>query len=47
MCAPASTNRTLDGVDHAFFNDSGPRYDADVAAVAYITMLDWFDSYLT
>ena len=38
--------RTFDGVDHAFFNDSGPRYDADVAAAAYVAMLDWFDSYL-
>jgi len=38
--------RTFDGVDHAFFNDSGPRYDADAAAAAYAAMLDWFDSYL-
>ena len=39
--------RTFDGVDHAFFNDSGPRYDADVAAAASVATLDWFDSYLT
>ena len=38
--------RTFDGVDHAFFNDSGPRYDADAAAASYAAMLDWFDSYL-
>ncbi len=38
--------RTFDGVDHAFFNDSGPRYDAAAAAAAYAAMLDWFDSYL-
>ncbi len=38
--------RTFDGVDHAFFNDSAPRYDADAAAAAYAAMLDWFDSNL-
>ena len=39
--------RTFDGVDHAFFNDTGARYDADAAAAAYDAMLDWFDRYLT
>jgi carboxymethylenebutenolidase len=38
--------RTYDGVDHAFFNDTGPRYDADAAAAAYAAMLDWFDRHL-
>ena len=36
--------RTFEGVDHAFFNDTGPRYDADAAAEAYAAMLDWFDA---
>ena len=39
--------RVFDGVDHAFFNDTGPRYDADAAAQAYQAMLDWFDQHLT
>ena len=38
--------RTFDGVDHAFFNDTGPRYDADAAAQAYQAMLDWFGQHL-
>ena len=38
--------RTYDGVDHAFFNDTGPRYDADAAAAAYQAMLDWFATHL-
>ena len=37
---------TFEGVDHAFFNDTGGRYDADAAAAAYAAMLDWFDRYL-
>jgi len=37
---------TLVGVDHAFFNDTGPRYDAEAAAVAYAKMLEWFDRHL-
>jgi carboxymethylenebutenolidase len=32
----------FDGVGHAFFNDTGQRYDADAAAQAYQEMLDWF-----
>lgn len=39
--------RTFDGVDHAFFNDTGPRYDADAAAAAYDAMLEWFAVHLT
>ena len=39
--------RVFDGVDHAFFNDTGPRYDADAAAQAYQAMLDWFGAHLT
>jgi carboxymethylenebutenolidase len=38
--------RVFDGVDHAFFNDTGPRYDADAASQAYRAMLDWFGEHL-
>jgi carboxymethylenebutenolidase len=34
------------GVDHAFFNDTGPRYSADAAAEAYQAMLAWFAEHL-
>jgi len=34
--------RVFPGVDHAFFNDTGPRYDATQAAAAYQAVLDWF-----
>lgn len=37
---------TFDGVDHAFFNDTGGRYNADAAAQAYQKVLDWFGRYL-
>jgi carboxymethylenebutenolidase len=39
--------RTFEGVDHAFFNDTGRNYDADAAALAYAAMLDWFSTHLT
>jgi carboxymethylenebutenolidase len=39
--------RVFDGVDHAFFNDTGPRYDAAAATAAYQAMLDWFGQHLT
>ena len=32
--------------DHAFFNDTGPRYNAAAAADAWQRMLDWFGRYL-
>jgi len=38
--------RVFEGVDHAFFNDTGQRYDADAAAEAYQAMLDWFGQHL-
>ena len=38
--------RTFPGVDHAFFNDTGPRYNAAQAAAAYRAVLDWFGRYL-
>jgi carboxymethylenebutenolidase len=34
------------GVDHAFFNDTGPRYNAEQATLAYVLTLDWFARYL-
>ncbi|WAJ42718.1 dienelactone hydrolase family protein [Mycobacterium sp. Aquia_216] len=33
--------------DHAFFNDTGPRYNATAAADAWQRMLDWLNRYLT
>lgn len=33
--------------DHAFFNDTGPRYNAAAAADAWRRLLDWFARYLT
>jgi carboxymethylenebutenolidase len=33
--------------DHAFFNDTGPRYNAAAAADAWRRLLDWFDRYLS
>jgi carboxymethylenebutenolidase len=38
---------TFEGVDHAFFNDTGRNYDADAAGEAYVAMLEWFDQHLT
>jgi carboxymethylenebutenolidase len=38
--------QVFEGVDHAFFNDTGPRYDAPAAAAAYAAMLDWFAQHL-
>jgi carboxymethylenebutenolidase len=38
--------RTFPGVNHAFFNDTGERYDATQAAAAYQAVLDWFGKYL-
>jgi carboxymethylenebutenolidase len=37
---------TVPGVDHAFFNPSGSRYDAEAASAAYRRMLSWFGSYV-
>jgi carboxymethylenebutenolidase len=34
------------GVDHAFFNDTGPRYDAEQAAAAYADVLAWLGEHL-
>jgi carboxymethylenebutenolidase len=37
---------TVPGVDHAFFNDTGPRYDATAAADAYRRVLQWFERHV-
>jgi carboxymethylenebutenolidase len=34
------------GANHAFFNDTGPRYDQEAATQAYAKVLDWFGSHL-
>jgi carboxymethylenebutenolidase len=39
--------RTFEGADHAFFNDTGPRYDAEAATGAYQAMLGWFSTHLS
>lgn len=36
---------TYPNVDHAFFNDTGPRYDADAAAKAWVKVTEWFDAH--
>jgi carboxymethylenebutenolidase len=37
---------TFTGADHAFFNDTGPRYNAGAAHQAYARLLNWFGRYL-
>jgi len=38
--------RTFAGADHAFFNDTGARYNAAAAAEAQRALLDWFGRHL-
>jgi carboxymethylenebutenolidase len=38
--------RTFAGAGHAFFNDTGPRYNAEAAQQAWQDMLDWFNQHL-
>ena len=38
---------TYPGVDHAFFNDTGPRHNPNVARQAYQEVLNWFGRYLS
>ena len=38
--------RSFPGVDHAFFNDTGPRYDPAAATQAYQAVLAWFGRHL-
>ena len=37
---------TFPGVNHAFFNDTGARYNAAAAAEAYQRLTDWFGRHL-
>jgi carboxymethylenebutenolidase len=37
---------TYPGANHAFFNDTGPRYHQEAATRAYAKVLDWFGSHL-
>ena len=36
-----------EGANHGFHNDSTPRYDADMAKLAWDRTIDWFNRYLT
>jgi carboxymethylenebutenolidase len=38
--------RTFAGAGHAFFNDTGPRYNAEAAEQAWQDMLNWFGQHL-
>jgi carboxymethylenebutenolidase len=38
--------KTYPGVDHAFFNDTGARYNAEQAELAYADVRAWLDRYL-
>jgi carboxymethylenebutenolidase len=37
---------TFPGVDHAFFNPTGSRYDPAAAAAAYRRLLAWLETYV-
>jgi carboxymethylenebutenolidase len=37
---------TYPGANHAFFNDTGPRYNQGAATQAYAKVLDWFGRHL-
>ena len=37
---------TFPDVDHAFFNDTGGRYNAAAAASAYQQVVEWFSTHL-
>ncbi|GFJ90969.1 hypothetical protein Prum_046110 [Phytohabitans rumicis] len=37
---------TVPGVGHAFFNDTGARYDAAAAATIYEQLLAWFTEHM-
>ena len=37
---------TFPGVDHAFFNPTGSRYDPAAATAAYRRMVNWFDTHV-
>ena len=38
---------TVPGVDHAFFNDTGARYNQEAASQIYQQVLGWFGTHLT
>jgi carboxymethylenebutenolidase len=38
--------KEYEGANHAFFNDTGPNYNADAATQAYQAVLDWYGRYL-
>lgn len=38
--------RTFSGAGHAFFNDTGPRYNEQAAREAYSAVLAWLGRYL-
>jgi carboxymethylenebutenolidase len=38
--------KTYAGADHAFFNDTGQRYQAEAATEAYADLLAWFEQHL-
>jgi carboxymethylenebutenolidase len=37
---------TFPNAEHAFFNDTSPRYSAEAAPQAWSKVLDWFGRYL-
>jgi carboxymethylenebutenolidase len=37
---------TFEGADHAFFNDTGPRYQQAAAAAAWTLTCDWLEAHL-
>lgn len=39
--------RTFEGADHAFFNDTGERYNPTAAAEAWTALLSWFKLHLS
>jgi carboxymethylenebutenolidase len=39
--------KVFQGADHAFFNDTGPRYNAKAAGEAWIALLAWYEKYLS
>jgi carboxymethylenebutenolidase len=39
--------RTFQGADHAFFNDTGQRFNAQAAGEAWTALLDWFGRHLS
>lgn len=38
--------KVFDGANHAFFNDTGSRFDPEAAREAWSYTLEWFDTYL-